>query len=134
MNSRTLRPFLLGLFFSLLALGPAAGESPRDELLRLVPEDSGFCVIVQDLRGHGEALAHSPLLEHVQKSPLGLVLNGAGELRQLFDLQKKVEDALKLDFVKLRDEVFGDAVVFAYRPGPPDNPKLEQDLLLIRAR
>src|SRR5262249_25548283 len=111
MNSLTLRPFLLGLFFSLLALEPTAAESPLDELLRLVPEDAGCCVIDHDLSGHSEALARSPLFEHVQKSPLGLILNGGGEMRQLLDLQKKLEDALKLDVVKLRDEVFGDAVV-----------------------
>ena len=34
----------------------------------------------------------------------------------------------------MRDEVLGDAVVFAYRPGPPDKPEQEQGLMLLRGR
>ncbi len=135
MNRPTLRRFLLGSLLSLAWLSAAAAaESPRDELLRLVPEDAGFCLVLQDARGHSEALLASPFLEQVQKSPLGQTVTASAELKTLFSFQKRLEDSAGLDFLKLRDEVFGDAVVFAYRPPPADDPKAEQDLLLVRAR
>ena len=42
--------------------GHSAKASPRDELLRLVPADVGFCLVLEDLRGHGKAFAESPFV------------------------------------------------------------------------
>src|SRR5262245_34172789 len=134
MKPRTLRHFLVGSLLSLVCLSPSLAASPRDELLRLVPEDAGFCFVLQDLRGHSEAVADSPFLKEFQDSSLGKLVRESPELKQLLDFQKKLEQGFKLDFVKLRDEVFGDAIVFAYTPGTPADPKAEQDLLLVRAR
>ena len=35
---------------------------------------------------------------------------------------------------QLRDDILGDAIVAAYRPGPPGKPDEEQGILLLRAR
>src|SRR5262249_32431304 len=32
------------------------------------------------------------------------------------------------------DDILGDAIVFAYRPGPPGKPEQEQGVILLRAR
>jgi hypothetical protein len=112
----------------------AATPTPRDELLRLVPDDAGFCLVVQDLRGHFDALAASPFVEQFEKSALAKTVQGSEETQKLADVEKKLQKAFGLDWEKLRTEVFGDAFVFAYRPGTPDHPKQEQELILLRAR
>ena len=117
------------------ALTPAAAPAgPRDELLRLVPEDVGFCLVVQDLRGHSAAFLASPFYRRFQESPLGQALLNAPEIQKLKALEKSLRDQLGVDWPRLRDDILGDAVAFAYRPGPPGKPDEEQGLLLVRAR
>jgi hypothetical protein len=124
-------PALFALFLS--GVSPAAA-APRDELLRLVPEDVGFCLVVQDLRGHLERLQASPFLDSFRKSPLGKELHTAEETRKLLTLAESLQKQLDLDFERLRDEVFGDAVVLADHPGTANKAADKYDLLLIRAR
>src|SRR3954451_2545324 len=76
----TLSPCLFGgLSTACLLAAPAArgADGPRDELLRYVPEGVGFCVVLQDLRGHGAAFLASPFLEQLRRSPLGESLGSA---------------------------------------------------------
>jgi hypothetical protein len=137
MNRYPPRPVRAGLFVALgllLAPPPAGAATPRDEALRLVPDDVGFCLVVQDLRGHAGALADSPFLEELHKSPLGQALHASPELAKLRALGNQVRKDLQVDWPRLRDDIFGDAVVFAYRPGPPGEPKQDGDLVVIRAR
>lgn len=108
--------------------------TPRDELLRLVPEDVGFCLVVQDLRGHVAALRDSPFLEQLRTSRFGVAFSGSPELVKLAGMESVLKEHLQIDLARLRDEVLGDAIVFAYRPGPPGKPEQEQNLILIRAR
>jgi hypothetical protein len=115
-------------------LPSASAAAPRDEVLRLVPEDVGFCLIVQDLRDHADALAASPFVEQFAQTPLGAAIGSAKETEKLKALEKEFQKALGIDWTRLRDDVLGDAVVLAYRPGPPGQPKQDQDLVLIRAR
>jgi hypothetical protein len=117
-----------------LLTSAVAAASPRDEVLRLVPEDVGFCLVVQDLRDHAQALANSPFAEQFRQSPLGLAVVNAKETAKLQEVKKEFEKALGLDFARLRDDLFGDAIILAYRPGPPGKSKEEQDLILVRAR
>jgi Protein of unknown function (DUF3352) len=135
-RSLPLLPLLASLAAACLLPFPlsAATPTPKDELLRLVPDDAGFCLIVQDLRGHFDALAGSPFVEQFQKSALAKTVQGSEETQKLIDVEKKLQKAFGLDWEKLRTEVFGDAFAFAYRPGPPGQPKQEQDLILLRAR
>ena len=81
----------------------------------LVPEDVGFCVVVQDLREHNERLTKSPLVKALGKSAIGKI----PELQQVQALDQLFQKQFDIDLGKIRDDVLGDAIVFAYRPGPP---------------
>ena len=127
--------YLAVLFLTIFLAGPTpAAATPRDELLRLVPDDVGFCLVVQDLREHLAALADSPLAVAVKASPIAKVVGNAPEVAQLSAVEKILKEHLGTDFAQLRDDILGDAVVFAYRPGPPGKPEQDQGLVLIRAR
>jgi hypothetical protein len=128
------RAVVAALLLSLLSAAPLRAAAPREHLLRYVPETVGFCLVLNDLRGHGEALADSPFVAQFAKSPLGKELRAAAEFAQLEKVEKDLKRLLGLDLKQLRDEILGDAVVFAYRPGPPDQPKQEQGLILLHAR
>ena len=122
----------LGL--ALPAVSPAAEVTAAEELLRFVPADMTLCLVVRDLRGHSAALANSPLAEAVRRSPLGLLLKAPPELRDVFKTNDWLVKNLKITPEQLRDDILGDAVVLAYRAGPPGKPQLDEGMLLIRAR
>lgn len=126
--------FLSSLLAVLLAGPVFAAPPPRDELLRLVPEDVGFCLLVQDLRGQAASLADSPLAEKFRDSLLGKMIANAPELAKLKAAEKIFKEHLGIDAAQLRDDILGDALVAAYRPGPPGKPEEEQGLFLLRAR
>src|SRR5262249_34229782 len=108
--------------------------SPRDELLRLVPDDITVCVTVQNLRDHAAALASSPFVEKFRSSPLGKAIVKSEEFRQLEKLTEQFQKHFKIDPDKVRDDFLGDALALAYRAGPPGKPDQEQGLFLVRAR
>jgi hypothetical protein len=119
----------------LLALAVRAGaESARDELLRMIPDDVGFCLVVEDLRGHATQLLESPFLQQFKKSPIGVLLSNDRDWQKLNAGREQVEALLEVEWTKLRDGIFGDAMVFAFRPGPPDKSHDDQILFLLRAR
>ncbi len=121
------------LLASLLpAASPAAG--PREELLRLVPDSVGFCVVIQDLRGQADALRDSPFLQQLRQSPVGVKIRAGDDLKKLDRIESKMKDKLGFDWKRLREDILGDALVLAYRPGPPGKPGQEQGVLLLRAR
>jgi hypothetical protein len=130
------RPPLLALaLLPLLASAtPLRAATPCDELLRLVPGDTTFCLVVRELRQHSEQLAESPFLARFAASRLGRALAGAPELRGLADLDRTLSTQLGVSAVQWRDELIGDAVVMAYQAGPPGRPDLEQGLVLTWAR
>jgi hypothetical protein len=105
--------------------------TPRDELLRFVPEDVGFCVIVQNLRDNGKALEESPFAEQFRKSAVGQRIQSDPGLSMLRNMEGVVKDKFGIDWKGLRDDILGDAVIFAYRPGKMGEG---QELMLIRAR
>jgi hypothetical protein len=113
---------------------PLQAATPREELLRLVPDSVGFCVVVQDLRSHAAALQNSPFLEQLRQSPFAVKLRKSDDLKKLDHFQSKMKEKLGLDWTKLRDDILGDALVLAYRPGPPGKPEQEQGVMLLRAR
>lgn len=126
---------LLG--FLALTVGQATvlhAATPRDELLRFVPENTGFCVIFQGLRTHWAALKASPLAEQLQRSPLAGALFNAEDFQKLAKVKTNLLDPLGLDWARLRDDVLGEALIFAYRPGPPGKPEQEQGLFLLRVQ
>src|SRR5262245_18791007 len=129
-----MKPYASCLAAFLLLPLAAAAATPREELLRLVPDDVGFCLVVQDFRGHADALQTSPFVQHFRRSPLGLALKGSQEMHKLEEAEKFLQKTLRVDTARLRDDIFGDAVVLAYRPGPGGQAKQDQDLILLRAR
>src|SRR5262245_36876307 len=126
------RLVLAGLVFAALA-APAAA-APRDELLRYIPDDIGFCLLVQDLRGHAAQVLASPFGQAFGKSALAAAIVGSKEWKQLADAEQFFKKHLGVGWADLRDDIFGDAFAFAYRPGPPGKPEQEQGLFLLRAR
>jgi hypothetical protein len=110
---------------------PLLALTPRDELLRLVPDDVGLCGVVQDLRGHAKALLGSSFVGHFRKSPLGQAILSSPDVRKLVEAEKFLQDNFKIDWAHLRDDILGDAVVLAYWPGTPQR---EQGMILVRAR
>ena len=63
-----LRLSSLLVFVALCCPGVTLGGQATDELLRYVPEEVGFCVVVQDLRGHYANLRASPFYQKWGKS------------------------------------------------------------------
>jgi hypothetical protein len=126
-------PVFASLALTLLA-APAHAVTPRDELLRLVPEDAGFCLVIDDLRGHWAQLFDSPFGQQFRQSAMGSALEADPAWKKLDKQRKHLERLLGVAWAKLRDEILGDAVVFAYIPGPPDKPDQDQGLILVRAR
>jgi uncharacterized protein DUF3352 len=124
-----LTPFLL---ITLASLARAA--TPRDELLRLVPADVGFCLVVQDLRGQSEAILRSPFMKQWQESTIGKAIANAPEHQKLAEFEAQLKAGLGVSLRQLRDDIFGDAIVFAYRPGNPGKENQEMGLMLVHAR
>lgn len=122
---------ILGWF---LLAAAATAATPREELLRFVPSDVGFCLLVQDLRTHSASFLASDFVRQFRASPLGQVLTRDAEVQKLAAFEKVLEKYLGIDAARLRDDILGDAVAFAYRPGPPGKPEQEQGLVLLRAR
>jgi hypothetical protein len=127
-------PLRTALLTALITVVSAQAAAPRDDVLRFVPSDIGFCVMVQNLRDTGKAFAASPFLAQLQ-APGGKAAAINPELqRQLATLDDQVKKELGIGLDQLRDDILGDAVVFAYRPGPVNKPEQAQTLMLIRAR
>ena len=112
----------------------AQDTSARDELLRYIPKGTGLCFVVHDLRGQAARWDKSPWIQALKKSALAQAFIDTPEFKNLLKLQLDLKKHLDIDWPTLRDEVLGDAVVFAYQPGPPGKPEEEQGVLLIRAR
>src|ERR1700693_5917642 len=117
--------------FGLPLAGRARAAQARDELLRLVPDDVGFGLVLQDLRRHSQLFLGSPFMEEFRRSPLGLAIKNAPQTEKLAAVEKLFQTYLHVDGARLRDDIFGDAMILAYRPGPPGKPELEQGLILI---
>jgi hypothetical protein len=112
----------------------ARSATPADQLLRLVPDDVGFCVVVQDLRDQLATLRSSPFWRAFWATPVGARLLQSPEAERLAAVAVKLQERVQIDWPRLRDELLGDAVAFAYRPGPPEQPDQEQGLFMVWAR
>lgn len=129
-----LPPVLCFLSSALCPLPSASAASPRDELLRLVPDDAGFCVVLQNLRDQLARLERSPFAARLAESHFGKSFRDAPEALKLAAVDALLRATLKVSWEQLRDDILGDAVVLAYTPGPPGQPEAEQGLLLVHAR
>jgi hypothetical protein len=128
-----LRRASLSLAALLLSALPLAA-APRDDLLRLVPSDSGFCLLIQDLRTHADHLINSPFAAQFAKSPFGVTISASPELRKISALDGELKKHFDVTPAQLRDDIYGDALVFAFRPAPDGKPENEEGVFLLRAR
>jgi len=138
MKSRS--PFAILLAFGIAvyfgtALRPVAAATPREELLRLVPGDAGFCLVIGDLRDHSDRFLQSSWFKALRRSPLWEIFASSPEVKKLDRfLSQDLQKNLQIDWPRLRDDILGDAMVFAYRPGPSGRPEQESGLFLLWAR
>jgi hypothetical protein len=125
---------ILGLL-TLLVIAPVArAQSPAtQELLALVPKEFGFCVVLNDVRGTWQRLENAPWFTSLKASPLGQAILTAPEFRDLKNFERDLKQHLDVDLATLRDDLLGDAAVFAYRPPQPGQPD-EHGLFLVKAR
>jgi hypothetical protein len=129
MPKRLLIAVVLALF-----AGRAVAATPDDELLRLVPSDANFVLLVKDLRGHSATLLDSPFARSFRGSKLGQIVAAMPELAQLESVRKQLETALGVEWSRIREDILGDAVVFCYQAGPPGHAEQERGLILTWAR
>ncbi len=114
--------------------GPSQAANPRDELLRLVPEDVGFCLVIHQARMQRQRLLDSPFAARFRDSALNKRILASPEWQQFYQSLREFEKQLGIRAEQLVDEILGEAVVLAYRPGPLNRPDEEQGLVLIHAR
>ncbi len=126
----------LALLFAAVLAGPAltAATDPADDLLKLVPPDTAICVVVRDLRGTSARLAGSPFARWLERSKLLDPFAASADRQKLADVETFLADKLGSTPQQLLDDVLGDAVVLAYRPGPPGKPADESGVILLHAR
>jgi hypothetical protein len=129
-----MRRTLSAVLLALLLGAPARAADPAGDLLRLVPPDAAICVVVRDLRTHLRTLAESPFAAWARESPLGKQLADPAQLAKIDALAGSLADQLGVTVDQLRDDIFGDAIVFAYQPGPPGKPQEEVGLVFLHAR
>lgn len=126
------------VLISLCVLGVCAvrsySASPCDELLKRVPNDVGFVVIVNDLRGNLERIQNSPFTKKYLTTFRDKRAAAAVDWQQLNFVNAMLKKEVGVDWAELRDGVIGDAVVFLYRPGPVDKPDSDEALVLMHAR
>jgi hypothetical protein len=115
----------------LLASAPA---SPRDELLRLAPPDAALVAVVQNARDHARGVAASPFGRWFPSTPIGRRVMASDEVRQFREAAAVISAELGTTPDIFLDDVIGDAVAFAYSPGPPGRPDDERAVILIRPR
>jgi hypothetical protein len=128
-----LRAAFWTLLVAVVPVVPAWALNPRDELLRLVSDDVGFCLVVQDMRGHFDQLLDSPFVAKLRASPLGEAVAKARETQKLVSVEAYFRANFHIDWTSLRNDILGDAVVLAYWPGSEGNPDRDQGIALVRA-
>src|SRR5262249_47916195 len=74
---------LLAGLAGLLLSAPWTWAAPHDEVLRLVPGDVGFCLLIEDFREHWKELADSPFVKHFRASPMAAKVVDAEGIQKL---------------------------------------------------
>src|SRR5262245_38675869 len=127
-------PLRLLVAVAVLAAPIAAPASPRDDLLALVPDDYTFCVVVQNLREQAKGDGDGSFLKGIAEHPLMKGLSATPESRKFAQAIEDLMKGLMVTPEQLRDDLLGDAFVFAYRKGPPGEEGKEDGLFLLHAR
>ncbi|MFO0936083.1 MAG: hypothetical protein U0798_06150 [Gemmataceae bacterium] len=122
-------PRLLAIFLVAVFATPLFAN-PHDDVLSHIPPRTAVCIVVRDLSAYTRQLAESPFAGWFAKTELGQTV------RMVINPEKKAEEfeqtliaQFGLTPEEILNDIFGDAVAFAYSPGPP-----EQSLILIKPR
>ena len=131
---------ILAVTAGVLVRGAAAQQPGRGtrELLKLIPPDSGVVLAVDDLRGQARELFSSKLAAEFQELPAVKAWFASEKYEQLETARDQIEGMLQAKLTDIRDQVLGDAVVFAVRlptpgAGPIDSSQAS-GLLVLKAR
>ena len=135
LKKRCFRFSVLALcFFAIPSFCIAQSTAPREDILRLVPPDTGVCLVVNDLRGHWPKVRDAAWIKNLRESSLGKVLAADPQMARLRQVDSDLKKHLDVDVAQLRDDILGDLMVFAYKPAPPGQSDDEQGLVLLWAR
>src|SRR4051794_35196442 len=107
----------------------ASGSGPADDLLKLVPTDTGLTLTVEDLRGHTQEIVGSPLFEGLNRLAAVRAWYASDRFRMVERASRDIQGALGVPLGTIRDEVLGDAVILTLKPGPAGKPDQAQGLL-----
>jgi hypothetical protein len=128
------------LFLSLGRLAQATSDpgSATKELLKLIPPDSGVVLTIDDLRGHVRNLMTSKLAIQFLQLPAAKAWFDSEKYEQLEAARDQIEGMLQAKLTEIRDQVLGDAVVFALRlptdGSKPVDPGQARGLLVLKAK
>ena len=100
---------LRGLFYLSLLLPawawPGLGTGtcgPKEELVSLVPEEAGLCLLLEDLRGHAQKLGESGLVRKVLATPVGKEILRSKEAGKLQVVEQALRRHLRIGWRQLR--------------------------------
>jgi hypothetical protein len=117
-----------------LTLSPPAPAAPRDEALRLAPDNFALVALVQNLRDHTAAVSASPFASWFPTTPLGKQLLGGANFKQITDSATPIFGALGITPADLLHDIIGDAAVFAFAPAAPNDATGERSIIIVRPR
>jgi len=126
-----IRRLLVLIVWLCLAPFASAQEFPY-KLLSLLPDDFAVCVMMHDLRGQSAHWEKSDWVKSFRATPLGKTFLEAPELKQFEHWQQELKKHFDLDWPGLRDDILGDTVLMAYKPGPANKPDDERGLFLLQ--
>ena len=118
-----------------LAVGvPLFAADPVAPLRPLIPRDAAVVFVVRNLGPQLKSLGESPMAAWLTASPLFKQFVDPKEAAKLVAARDFVAAQLGVTPAQLRDDIFGDAVVFAFQPGEPGKPATDTGTLLVAPR
>jgi hypothetical protein len=129
MLARATLALALALTFTL-----PATAAPRDEALRLAPDNFALVAVVQNLRDHTTALSESPFASWFPTTALGKQLLAGADFKKITDSATPIFGALGVTPTDLLHDIVGDAAVFAFTPAPDNDPTGERSVIILRPR
>jgi hypothetical protein len=116
------------LLLSLLLPGVAVAH-PADDILAHVPKGTALCLVVRDAERTLKQLADSPFAKWLPTSGLGKRRLKPVTDDKVREFTQTLEAQFGLTPTEIVEAIFGDAVIFAFQPGPP-----ERSLILVKPR
>ena len=117
-----------------LAITQLTRAEPTRDLLRSVPPESTLCFVAQDWKTHAPKIIASPFVAKLKRSELGKSILNPDALDKIAALETILTGTLHLTVDELRDDILGDAIIYAYRPGPAGKPDDDAGILMLKAR